>query len=327
MPTHTECVFERPARVLIGAAEAARLLVIGMGGGSGFDDVPVPSLALDVCGAAACPVVVVRGAEGPIPTDRPVVLGLDDVGRDVGAITAAFADADGSAARLVVVHALRGPDAVLDAMAGHPADARAVAEEEIMTALSPWRSRHPGVPVEVRVVHGAPSGRLLEAAAPARLLVVGTNARGPAARMVLGSTSRSVVRRSPCPVMVVPREAHVLDLEAQETVQPVVDAAVTAPRRGACGRTTAVNCGERILVEPTCGRPTSGSCSCSVSGSRDRVGRAAGSRADQRQAAADDRRHDHQTEPLPQRVHHTYLRSCDLWTRRFLPGRAERQRR
>ena len=197
VPTHTECVFERPARVLIGAAEAARLLVIGMGGGSGFDDVPVPSLALDVCGAAACPVVVVRGAEGPIPTDRPVVLGLDDVGRDVGAITAAFADADGSAARLVVVHALRGPDAVLDAMAGHPADARAVAEEEIMTALSPWRSRHPGVPVEVRVVHGAPSGRLLEAAAPARLLVVGTNARGPAARMVLGSTSRSVVRRSP----------------------------------------------------------------------------------------------------------------------------------
>ena len=55
VPTHTECVFERLARVLIGAAEAARLLVIGMGGGSGFDDVPVPSLALDVCGAAACP--------------------------------------------------------------------------------------------------------------------------------------------------------------------------------------------------------------------------------------------------------------------------------
>ena len=186
VPTHTECVFERPARVLIGAADAARLLV----------------------------------------------LGLDDVGRDVGAITAAFADADDPATRLVVVHALRGPDAMLDAISGHPADARAVAEEEIMTALSPWRSRHPGVPVEVRVVHGAPTGRLLEAAATARLLVVGTNARRQAARMVLGSTSRSVVRRSPCPVMVVPREAHVFDLEAQDTAQPVADAAVTAPAPG-----------------------------------------------------------------------------------------------
>ena len=62
VPTYTECVFERPARVLIAAAEAARLLVIGMGSGSGFDDVPVRSLALDVCGAASCP-----------DTARPVV--------------------------------------------------------------------------------------------------------------------------------------------------------------------------------------------------------------------------------------------------------------
>ena len=57
-----------------------------------------------------------------------------------------------------------------------------------------------------------------------------------AARMVLGSTSRAVVRHSPCPVMVVPREAHVLDLEAQETAQPVVDAAVTAPASGGLRR-------------------------------------------------------------------------------------------
>jgi nucleotide-binding universal stress UspA family protein len=232
VPTHTEVVFDRPVRVLIAATEAARLLVVGMGSGTGFDDVPVRSLALDVCAAASCPVVVVRGADGSTPTDAPVVLGLDDVDRDTAAITAAFADADGPATRLVVVHALRGPDAVLDALAGHPASARAEAEEEIMTALSPWRSRHPDVSVEVRVVHGAPSVRLLEATAQARLLVVGTKVRGPAARASLGSTSRTVLRRSPCPVMVVPREAHVLDLEAQDTAQRVVDAALTAPTSG-----------------------------------------------------------------------------------------------
>ena len=159
VPTHTECVHERPARALTAAAETARLLVVGMGSGRGCDGVLVRSLALDVCAAASCPVVVVRGAAGPMSTDGPVVLGLDDVGRDVCAITAAFADAEGPARRLVVVHALRGPDAMVDAMAGHPASARAAAQEEITTALAPWRSRHPSVPVEVRVVHGAPADR------------------------------------------------------------------------------------------------------------------------------------------------------------------------
>ena len=224
----TECVFEKPARVLTAATETVRLLVVGMGA-SRIDDVLVHSLPLDVCAAASCPVVVIRGPESPMPIDGPVVLGVDDVGRDAAAITAAFAEADAPATRLVVVHALRGPDAMLDAVAGHPASARAAAEEEITAALAPWRSRHPGLPVEVRVVHGGPSDRLLEAAAVARLLVVGTHGRGHAARLVLGSTSRTVVRRSPCPVMVVSRDAHVLDLEMRDTTRPVVDTAVTAP--------------------------------------------------------------------------------------------------
>ena len=226
VPTRTECVFERPARMLTAAAESAGLLVVGMGGGSRCDGGVVRSLVLDVCAAASCPVVVVRGPAGPMSTDRPAVLGLDGVGRDAAAITAAFTDADGTATRLVVVHAAGGTDAMLDTVSGHPASARAVAEEEITTALAPWRSRHPGVSVEVRVVPGTPSGPLLEAAAPARLLVVGTAAGGPAARLVLGSTSRAVVRSSPCPVMVVPR---MLDPEAQDTARPVVDTAVTAP--------------------------------------------------------------------------------------------------
>ena len=230
VPMDTECVYEHPVQVLAAAAETARLLVVGMDGGNRFDDVPVRSLALDVCAAASCPVVVVRGPEGPMPTDGPVVLGLDDVGRDAAAITAAFAEADDSATRLVVIHALRGPDAMLDALAGHPTTARAAAEEEITTALAPWRSRHPRVPVEVRVVQGAPTGRLLEAAVPARLLVVGTHARGPGARLVLGSTSRAVARRTRCPVMVVPRDAHVFEAEAQDAARPAVETAVAAPR-------------------------------------------------------------------------------------------------
>ena len=230
VPTHTECVFGRPRRVLTAAAETARRLVVGMGGWSRCEGGLLPSLALNVCAAASCPVVVVRGPAGPLSTDGPVVLGLDDVDRDAAAITAAFADADGPATCLVVVHALRGPDPTLDAAAGHPTSARAAAEEEIMTALAPWRSGHPSLPVEVRVVHGAAADRLLEAAVPAWLMVVGTNGRGPGARRVLGSTSCAVVRRSPCPVMAVPREAHVPGPEVQGAAGPVVDTAATSPR-------------------------------------------------------------------------------------------------
>jgi nucleotide-binding universal stress UspA family protein len=220
VPTHSECVFERPAQVLTGAAETARLLVVGMDGGSGLDDVRVRSLALDVCAAASCPVVVVRGPAGPLSPDGLVVLGVDDVGRDATAITAAFTEADGPATRLVVLHALLGP-----------ASGRMAAEGKITTALAPWGPRHAGVPVEVRVVHGAPAGRLLEAAVPARLLVVGTHARGPAAQRVLGSTSRAVVRRSACPVMVVPRDARVSP--APRTQRPPSGARCPPrPRRG-----------------------------------------------------------------------------------------------
>ena len=60
------------------------------------------------------------------------------------------------ARRLVVVHALRGPEAMLDAMAGHPASARAAAKQEITAALAPWRSRHPGVPVVDAAVDARP---------------------------------------------------------------------------------------------------------------------------------------------------------------------------
>jgi len=52
--------------------------------------------------------------------------------------------------------------------------------------------------------------------------VAGSPGRGALARAVLGSTSRSLVRLSPCPVMVVPRSAAV-------AVPPVTTAAERTP--------------------------------------------------------------------------------------------------
>jgi nucleotide-binding universal stress UspA family protein len=208
-------------QALVQAADAAQLLVVGMGGGSRFDDVLLHSAALDVCAAATCPVAVVRGRPTAAPDDGTVVLGVEDPASDAAAVTAAFADAQRHGARLAVVHTLHAGEAPGSVRPGH--DARAAAERELLDGLAPWRSRHPDVPVEVAVVSGATAGQLLEASVSARLLVVGTRARGAAARVVLGSTSRTVLRRSSCPVLVVRRDAALA-----ESVAPARAAATSA---------------------------------------------------------------------------------------------------
>lgn len=57
--------------------------------------------------------------------------------------------------------------------------------------------------VHVHVVHEAPAGALVEAAAGADVLVVGTRGRGGFTRLLLGSTADQCVRYAACPVVVV----------------------------------------------------------------------------------------------------------------------------
>jgi nucleotide-binding universal stress UspA family protein len=68
----------------------------------------------------------------------------------------------------------------------------------------------PGVTVEYRLHEGAdpPEGILAHAQAErADLLVVGSHGRTGFGRLLLGSVTEKVLRRAPCPVMVVPRAA------------------------------------------------------------------------------------------------------------------------
>lgn len=61
-----------------------------------------------------------------------------------------------------------------------------------------------GEGVQLHVVHGAAGRRLLEAAAGADMLVVGTRGAGGFLGLRMGSTADQVMRHAPCPVVVVP---------------------------------------------------------------------------------------------------------------------------
>lgn len=64
---------------------------------------------------------------------------------------------------------------------------------------------HPAVAVDFRVALGQPAEVLIDIAARARMLVVGSRGRGGFRSLLLGSVSEQCVRHAICPVLVVRR--------------------------------------------------------------------------------------------------------------------------
>jgi nucleotide-binding universal stress UspA family protein len=62
-----------------------------------------------------------------------------------------------------------------------------------------------GLEVERSVVHGAPAAVLIEAAADADELVVGTRGHGGFVGLLLGSVGQQCTHHAPCPVVIVPQ--------------------------------------------------------------------------------------------------------------------------
>ncbi len=84
--------------------------------------------------------------------------------------------------------------------------ARAAAQEGADKAAASLAERAPAV--TVRSVCGSPAAELIKAGADADLLVVGARGNGGFARLLMGSVSAQVTHHAPCPVVVVPAEAH-----------------------------------------------------------------------------------------------------------------------
>ncbi|WP_225848843.1 universal stress protein [Streptomyces sp. HPF1205] len=79
--------------------------------------------------------------------------------------------------------------------------ARRILDRAVDEALGPG----PGRPVDLRpvAVQGHPARVLIDAAAGARLLVVGNRGHGGFAEALLGSVGQHCVQHAPCPVVVI----------------------------------------------------------------------------------------------------------------------------
>ncbi|MCZ2826222.1 MULTISPECIES: universal stress protein [unclassified Modestobacter] len=193
-----------PAEHLVQVAEGASLLVVGSRGRGAVRSTLLGSVALHCSAHASCPVVVVHPQEPAGPAH--VVVGLDGSAPSRAALVHAAAMAAELGAEVEGVAAWRMPTywsygAVLQMeSATDLRDAAARRAQEMVTeALGP----EPRLPVSIMTVQGTAGDALVERAAGAALLVVGSRSRSRLSGMLLGSVALHCVVHGRCPVLVV----------------------------------------------------------------------------------------------------------------------------
>lgn len=137
------------------------------------------------------------------------VVGLDESKNAARAFRWAVEESWRHAARLIVVHAWDWPyGGEIGELAGElfEKDEFSVASRQVLAAIvqAAQGPDCPDVDMEQRVVQGPPAKALLEAAAGADLLIVGSRGRGGFTGLLLGSVSQQCAQHAECPVVIVP---------------------------------------------------------------------------------------------------------------------------
>lgn len=188
----------------------ATLMVVGTHRLSRAERVFAGSLSYAVAAASWCPVVVVPRL--PDEDTAGVVVGADGSADGVLAVRLAAEEAERAGQELHVVHAWQEPATYLSAdyvpsgFGEQLADAEAVILGESVAGLA---DAHPDLVVRRHLVQAQPARALLDVAATARLVVVGSRGRTGLTRALLGSVSHDVVLNATCPVMVARTREHV----------------------------------------------------------------------------------------------------------------------
>jgi nucleotide-binding universal stress UspA family protein len=141
-----------------------------------------------------------------------IVVGVDGSAGARAALRWAFEEAKLRKASLQVVHAwtfvMHGVPATGMGMVPYPtaedfAALEEAAREALDKALAEVVGEQTDVPIDAHVVKASPAQALVEAAANADLLVVGSRGHGGFAGLLLGSVSQQCAHHAPCPVVIV----------------------------------------------------------------------------------------------------------------------------
>lgn len=198
-----------PAQLLIEYSHEAKLIVLGSRGLGALKGVVLGSVSSHVASNACCPVIVTKADTlEPVNPDGPIVVGVDGSDNSKKATEWAFAEAAARGASVLAVHTWMDPE-VQAAAAGvilsdDDMDRLSQEQKDLLTkALGDCKKRWPDVHVDTLVTEDRPTRVLVDRSADAQLVVVGSHGRGAFTGMLLGSTSRSLLQASLCPVMVV----------------------------------------------------------------------------------------------------------------------------
>jgi nucleotide-binding universal stress UspA family protein len=191
------------AEVLRDEARTAELLVLG----SSDQSRRTGAIVRSVAERAACPVVVVRGAEQRHHPAR-VVVGLDIAQHspphhDDAPLACGFEIAQRWQAALEAVSCwqpnLLDSESLLEPVV---AAEKAAIEQQLYEELAPWSQKYPEVAVVATVLERRPVAGLTERAAAADLLVLGRHGSHPV--RALGSVHLAALRRAGCATALVP---------------------------------------------------------------------------------------------------------------------------
>ena len=192
---------------LLAEAEQARLVVLGSGERFDASRVRLGSVAAHVSTHARCPVIVSRTPESGEPASGPaggrIVVGVDGSAVSEAAVGFGFEEASWRSLGLTVVHAWQEASLPWTLDVPKPSVHEQEAERVIAEAAAGWSEKYPDVRVSSILVRDHPVRALIDEAAGAALLVVGSHGRGRFSGMVLGSVSQAVLRHASASIAIV----------------------------------------------------------------------------------------------------------------------------
>jgi nucleotide-binding universal stress UspA family protein len=220
-----------PARVLAERGDQARLVVVGRHGAGGVRPALLGTVATGVLHRARCPVAVVPVGTPTGTGQDPVLVGFDGSPGAFGALEAACEQARRLGADVLVVTAwtstveVSSPRYWASTYPVHsPGEAALEEAERVADRARSWSAAQQDVTVVCDVAEGRAAHVLQRRSHHASLVVVGTRGRGGFASLVLGSTSRAVVQRAECPVLVTRSADAVLGTASAHPERTAADA-------------------------------------------------------------------------------------------------------